>query len=45
MIQTQNSITRSISMLDSILTKLINKSKRILSCQPLTNPHISNSID
>ena len=35
----------AICRLDSILSELINRSERILSCQPLTNPDISNSID
>jgi len=43
MIQTQNSTTRSISKLDSIMIDLINKSEGSLSCQPLTNPYIPNS--
>ena len=45
MIQTQNSITRPISRLDSIMSNLINKSEKSLSCQPLTNPYIPNSTD
>jgi len=45
MIQTQNSITRSTSKLDSIMSKLINENEKKNSCQPLTNPYIPNSID
>ena len=41
MIHNRNSVTRPISRLDSIMSKLINKSKKILSCQPLPNPYIS----
>ena len=43
MIQTQNSVTRPSSRLDSIMSDLINESEESLSCQPLTNPYISNS--
>ena len=43
MIQTQNSVIRSISRLDSIMSDLINESEENLSCQPLTNPYIPNS--
>ena len=43
MIQTQNSVTRSISRLDSLMSELINESKKSLSCQPLTDPYIPNS--
>jgi len=45
MIQTQNFVTRPISRLDSIMSELINESEKSLSCQPLTNPYIPNSID
>ena len=45
MIQTQNSVTRPISRLDSIMNELINGSEKSLSCQTLTNPYIPNSID
>jgi len=45
MIQTKKSVTRPISRLDSILSELINRSEGILSCQPVTNPYISNFID
>ena len=44
-IQTQNSVTRPISRLDSIMSDLINESEESLSCQPLTNPYIPNSTD
>jgi len=43
--QTQNSVTRPISKLDSILSYLINESEESLSCQPLTNPYFPNSTD
>jgi len=45
MIQTQNSVTRPISRLDSIMSELINESEKSLSCQPLTNLYIPNPID
>ena len=45
MIQIQNSVTRPISRLDSIMSELINESEKSHFCQPLTNPYISNSID
>jgi len=45
MIQTQNSVTRPSSRLDSIMSDLINESEESLSCQPLTNPYILNSTD
>ena len=45
MIQSQNSVTQSISRLDSIMSELINESGKRLSCQPLTNPYIPNPID
>jgi len=45
MIQIQNFVTRFISRLDSIMSKLINENEENLSCQPLTNPYIRNSID
>ena len=45
MIQTQNSVIRPISRLDSIMSELINESEESLSCQPLTNPYIPNSTD
>jgi len=45
MIQTQNSVTRPISRLDSIMSEMINENEENLFCQPLTNPYISNSID
>ena len=45
MIQTKNYVTRPISRLDSIMSELINKSNKILSCQLLINPYISNSIN
>jgi len=45
MIQTQNSVTRPVNRLDSIMSDLINERKESLSCQPLTNPYIPNSID
>ena len=45
MIQTQNSVTRPISRLDYIMSELVNESEKSLSCQPLTNPYIPNSID
>ena len=45
MIQTQNSVTRLISRLESIMSNLINESEESLSCQPLTNPCIPNSTD
>ena len=45
MIQSQNFVTRPISRLDSIMSELINKNEESLSCQPLINPYISNSID
>jgi len=44
-IQTQNSVTRPIIRLDSIMSELINENVESLSCQPLTNPYIPNSID
>jgi len=44
-IQTQNSVTRPISRLDSIMSDLINESEESLSFQPLTNPYIPNSTD
>jgi len=44
-IQTQNVVTQPISRLDSIMSELINENEKSLSCQPLTNPYISNSID
>ena len=44
-IQTQNYVTQPISRLDSIMSELINESEKNLSCQPLTNPYIPNSID
>ena len=45
MIQTQNSVTRPISRLDSQMSELINESEDCLSCQPLTDAYISNSTD
>ena len=45
MIQTLNSVTRPISRLDLIMSELINGSEKSLSCQPLTNLYILNSID
>ena len=45
MIQAQNSVTRPISRLDSIMSELINENEESRFCQPLTNPYISNSID
>ena len=45
MIQTQNFVTQPISMLDSIISDLINKSEESLSCQLLTTPYILNSTD
>jgi len=45
MIQTQNSVTRPISRLDSLMSELINESEQSLSCQPLTDPYIPNSTD
>ena len=44
MIQTQNSVTRPTSRLDSIMSELINENEKNLSCQSLNNP-IPNSID
>ena len=43
MIQTQNSVTRPISRLDSLMSELINEREKNLSCQPLTDSYISNS--
>ena len=40
-----NSVTQPISRLNSLMSELINESEESLSCQPLTNPYISNSID
>ena len=45
MIHTQNSVPRPISRLDSLMNELINESKESLSCQPLIDPYIPNSID
>ena len=45
MIQTQNSVTRPISRLDSIMSELINESEKSLSCQSLINSYIPNPID
>ena len=45
MIQTQNFVTQPISGLDLIMSELINESEKSLSCQPLTNLYIPNSID
>ena len=45
MIQTQNSFTRPISRLESIMSDLINESEESLSCRPLTNPYIPYSTD
>jgi len=45
MIQTQNSVNRPISRLDSIMSELINENEESLSCQPLTNSYIPKSID
>ena len=45
MILTQNFVTRPISRLDSIMSELINENKKSLSCQPLTNPYIPDSIN
>ena len=45
MIQTQNSVTRPISRLESIMSDLINESKESLSCQPLTIFYIPNPTD
>ena len=45
MIQTQNSVTLSISRLDSLMSDLINESEESLSCQPLTDIYIPNSTD
>ena len=44
LIQTQNSVTRPISRLDSIMSELINENEESLPCQPLTNPYFSNSM-
>ena len=44
MIQTQNS-ARPTSRLDLIISELINENEKNLSCQPLTNPYIPNSIE
>jgi len=45
MIQAQNSVTRPISTLDSLMSNLINESKKSLSCQLLTNLYIPYSTD
>ena len=45
MIPNPNSATRPISRLDSLMSELINESEESLSCQPLTDPYISNSTD
>ena len=45
MIQAQNSVTRPIGRLDSIMSELFNENEESLSCQPLTNSYIPNSID
>jgi len=45
MIQSQNSVTRPISRLDSLMSELINESEKSLSCQSLTDPYIPNSAD
>ena len=45
MIQTQNSVIRPSSRLESIMSDLINESEESLSCQLLINPYIPNSID
>jgi len=45
MIQTQNSIPRPISRLDSVMIELINESKESFSCQSLTDTYIPNSTD
>ena len=45
MIQTQNFVTHAINRLDSIMSKLINRSEKILSNQPLINFYIPNPID
>ena len=45
MIQIQTSVTQLTSKLDSIMSELINENQENLSCQPLINPYIPNSID
>ena len=45
MIPNPNSVTRPISRLDAVMSELISESEKNLSCQPLTNPYIPNSID
>ena len=45
MIPNSNSVTRPISRLDSLMSELINESEESLSCQPLIDPYIPNSID
>ena len=45
MIPNPNSVIRPISRLDTLMSKLINESEDSLSCQPLTDPYIPNSID
>ena len=45
MILNPNIITWPISRLDSLMSKLINKNEKNLSCQSLTDPYILNSTD
>jgi len=45
MIQTQNSVTRPISRLDSLMSELVNENEKSLSCQYLINPYIPDFIN